>query len=312
MEQATDLVSAIIPNYNHGPYLRQRLDTVLAQTYPHLELIILDDCSTDDSRSIIESYRDHPRVSHIVFNEKNTGSPFKQWIKGIELASGSYIWIAESDDWCEPNFVSHVVEPLRRDERGVVSYCQSHLVSGNHIEWQSHYPKLLDCIEGTQFVNQFLFPSPAIFNASMAIWKKSCFPTLSSDFLAYRYSGDWLFWIELCSKGPVYVTGSVLNYFRKHTADMSSGAFRSGLNFVEALQIINSSFTGGFINKKTYESSYKRKFKEFWLVRDKIERTNYAQIMTLLRRPITDRRLYQKALVSAVWNSWKSGKGGGR
>ena len=64
------LVSVIIPSYNHEKFLKERIDSVLNQTFQDFELIILDDLSPDNSREIIESYRAHPKVSHIIFNEK--------------------------------------------------------------------------------------------------------------------------------------------------------------------------------------------------------------------------------------------------
>ena len=103
------LVSVIVPNYNHAPYLRQRLDSIFNQTYKNFEVIILDDCSTDNSKEIIEEYRNRPQFSHVVYNEINSGSPFKQWAKGFELAQGEYIWIAESDDWAELNFLEELI-----------------------------------------------------------------------------------------------------------------------------------------------------------------------------------------------------------
>src|ERR1700730_12479921 len=89
-------VSVIIPNYNHAPYLRQRINTVLRQTFQDFEVILMDDCSTDEGRSIIAEYAVGPRVK-VQLNERNSGSTFKQWKKGITLARGEYIWIAESD-----------------------------------------------------------------------------------------------------------------------------------------------------------------------------------------------------------------------
>ena len=56
------LISVIIPNYNHAPYLNKRIDSILNQSVQNFELIILDDCSTDNSREVIESYRSHPLV----------------------------------------------------------------------------------------------------------------------------------------------------------------------------------------------------------------------------------------------------------
>jgi glycosyltransferase involved in cell wall biosynthesis len=92
------LVSVIIPNYNHAAYLNERIDSVLNQTFRDFEVILLDDCSTDNSREIIESYRGHEKISQIEYNEVNSGSTFIQWKKGLDLAQGDWIWIAESDD----------------------------------------------------------------------------------------------------------------------------------------------------------------------------------------------------------------------
>jgi len=94
-------VSVIIPNYNYESYLKQRIETVLNQTYQNFEVIILDDHSSDNSRDIIETFRQNEKVTHIVYNQINSGSPFIQWVKGIELAIGKYIWIAESDDYSD-------------------------------------------------------------------------------------------------------------------------------------------------------------------------------------------------------------------
>ena len=91
-------VSIIIPNYNHATFLERRIEGVLNQSYKDWELIILDDASTDDSRSIIERFaQKHPPIQ-TVFNQKNSGGPFPQWNRGAEMAKGDYLWFAESDD----------------------------------------------------------------------------------------------------------------------------------------------------------------------------------------------------------------------
>ncbi len=85
------LVSVVIPNYNHSAFLKKRIDSVLNQTYQNIELILLDDCSADTSRDVIEAFKDHPKVSHIVYNEVNTGNTFTQWVKEIELEIGKWV-----------------------------------------------------------------------------------------------------------------------------------------------------------------------------------------------------------------------------
>jgi glycosyltransferase involved in cell wall biosynthesis len=107
-----DLVSVIIPNFNHSQFLNQRIDSALGQTYQNFEVILLDDASNDHSFEIINSYAKHPKVSHVVVNDSNSGSVFSQWFKGIALAKGNYVWIAESDDWCEKVLLESLLLPL--------------------------------------------------------------------------------------------------------------------------------------------------------------------------------------------------------
>ena len=118
------LVSIIIPNYNHAQFLDECMTSVLEQTYQHIEVIILDDCSTDNSREVIEKYRSNPKVRKILFNDTNSGSPFRQWKKSMELASGEIVWIAESDDSCEPTFLESLV-PCFADERVAFAFCRT-------------------------------------------------------------------------------------------------------------------------------------------------------------------------------------------
>ena len=105
MNDTSISVSIIVPNYNYACYLNVRIASILNQSYTNYELILLDDASTDNSVEILEKYKDNPHVSHILVNEKNSGSPFQQWAKGISLARGKWIWIAEADDVAEPTFL---------------------------------------------------------------------------------------------------------------------------------------------------------------------------------------------------------------
>ena len=118
-------VSVIIPNYNHAIFLQQRIESVLSQSFQNFEMIIIDDCSTDDSRAIIETYRNHPKVSQIVYNEQNSGSAFKQWINGISLAKGEWVWIAESDDWAEHDFLERMIQAVTENPTCGLVYCRS-------------------------------------------------------------------------------------------------------------------------------------------------------------------------------------------
>ena len=121
-------VSVIVPNYNHAPYLKRRLDSIYQQTYQDFEVILLDDCSTDDSVKILKSYAETMPNTIFVPNKSNSGSVFRQWHKGVDLSKGKYIWIAESDDFASPHFLQKLVGAMDKNARVGLVYSQSWLV----------------------------------------------------------------------------------------------------------------------------------------------------------------------------------------
>ena len=86
------IVSIIVPNYNYARFLDIRMGLFSTRHSRDFEIILLDDHSTDNSVEIIEKYRNNPKVSYIDINKENSGSPFRQWKKGIEYARGKYIY----------------------------------------------------------------------------------------------------------------------------------------------------------------------------------------------------------------------------
>ena len=86
-------ISAIIPNYNHAPFLEERIRSILAQTRRPDEIIFLDDASTDDSLAVVSTF---DCFSKVIVNETNSGMPFKQWMKGIEAAAAAGISTARN------------------------------------------------------------------------------------------------------------------------------------------------------------------------------------------------------------------------
>ena len=231
-------LSVIIPNYNHAAFLRSRIDSVLSQTFDDIEVIILDDHSQDNSAEVINSYRGHPKITHIIFNNTNSGSTFKQWSKGIDVAKGKWIWIAESDDWSEKTFLETFL-PAFDDSKGVsIAYCQSLVVNteGKTLK-TSNNERFEELIPGAEFVAKRLLKKNLIINASMCIFRKEYYHAVSDKYMHYKFIGDWLFWIEMAALGNVFISGKVLNYFRKHSADVTTTAYSSGLYFFEYFQL---------------------------------------------------------------------------
>ena len=260
----TNAVSVIIPNYNHASFLKQRIDSVLSQTFKDFELIILDDYSSDNSREIIEQYRNNSKVSNIVYNDINSGSTFKQWEKGIELSKGKYIWIAESDDWCEPSFLETLVRAFDKNDRLSVAYVQSYYMLGlNKIKWISKNDELESTVSGPYYIKKYLSKGNSIFNASMALFSKEKYHLVSKEYTRYKFSGDWLFWCEMASKGDVYISGKVLNFFRNHEGDVSGKAYQTGLNFIEEFNVLVNLIDNELINEIEFYDSIERRYLKY-------------------------------------------------
>ena len=294
-------VSAIVPNYNHAPYLAQRIDSVLAQTCQDFELILLDDRSTDDSRAVLEGYRDHPKVAHLVLNDANSGSTFKQWERGIGLARGRYVWIAESDDWCEPTFLETVLAGLRADPDCVLGYCQAYFVGPDGVlNWQSRHGRLAETLDGGDFIRRHMAPT-SIYNASMAVWRRDQYDQVPKDYTQYRFCGDWLFWIGLARLGKVHISGKLLDYYRQHPHNVSTGVYRSGLNFVEEMKVANWMYDEALIGDREYNAFFKKKYREYWPLRAQLDPSLHAQIRELFAAPRSPKTPLAQIRASAWW-----------
>jgi len=222
------MVTVIIPNYNHAAYLDQRINSVFNQSYKNIEVIILDDNSTDDSRQVIDKYRANTKIKHIIYNQVNSGSPFIQWKNGIDLAEGKYVWIAESDDYADPAFLETVMGEMERDQEVVFCYVASNIIENEKLNEASkpwlYYNKLFNTNrwlsnfknDGKQELINYMGGFCTIINASSCVFLKSAFPAENKNIYKFKYCGDWLVWIEMCLKGKVAYINEPLNYFRIH------------------------------------------------------------------------------------------------
>lgn len=250
-------VSVIIPNYCHATYLDQRIQSVLDQTFQDFEIIILDDKSPDngESKKVIEKYRYNSHVSHIVYNDLNSGSTFKQWDKGIKLSRGEYIWIAESDDYCSPDLLEKLVNAIENAENIVLAFCQSVWVDQNGTVLKNFCSTGdVQYYDTKRFIEWFMLLGNGVTNASSAIFRKSVSLMIDKDYATYRGAGDRLFWIKIAEHGNIAFITSGLNFFRQHGDNTTSRCYIDGTNFFEDKKI----FT--YICKKFHISMEKRIF----------------------------------------------------
>jgi glycosyltransferase involved in cell wall biosynthesis len=230
-------VSVIIPNYNYARYIEGRLRSVFEQTYPIYELIVLDDNSSDDSVARIKHALKDANVPHrLVVNEENSGSVFRQWQKGVELARGDLIWIAEADDLAHPDFLASTVA---RFEPGVVmSYCQSRqidehgtVLSANYLNyvadlgaerWQTAYRA-----SGNEEIAHALFLKNTIPNVSAVVFDRQALKAMldahGEEIMSYRNAGDWVAYLRLLEAGDIAFTPEALNDHRRHSNSVTIG-----------------------------------------------------------------------------------------
>lgn len=273
-------VSVIVPNYNHAPYLRQRIESILGQTYQDFELILLDDCSTDGSSDILEGYRNDSHVSHIVRNETNSGSAFHQWKKGIELAQGEWIWIAESDDYADPAFLERMVEGATKAPLCVLAYAATWWVDekGNKL-WETKYSNKANVYLGHDFIRKKLAVCNSIANVSECLFRRDCYrPAESHRYEHMRLCGDWLFYVLLAEQGNVVEVDEPLSYYRQHNSNISSDAEHRGLTFLEGADILEYMIAHCGLKAKDYArgwgklwANYERQYQFNAEVRRKIQ-----------------------------------------
>jgi glycosyltransferase involved in cell wall biosynthesis len=260
------LISVIIPNYNHAQFLKERIDSVLRQSFKDFEIIILDDCSSDNSKAVIEEFKGEGKIVHLEFNEKNSGSPFKQWAKGIELAKGDLIWIAESDDVADTQFLEKIISHFE-DPEVVLVFTDCKIINENSEEIHEknpwiHVPSLdiglqKKTWQGVDFLNDNQRYRNFVSNASSAIFRKNVLDTtILEKIQAYRYSGDWLFWNTLALKGKVTFIPESLCSWRTHDASTRSIADlqKDFSRLKEASRVISE--TNQLLEKKALLSNY--------------------------------------------------------
>lgn len=243
------LVSIIVPNYNHARFLPERFESILTQALQDFELIVLDDASIDDSLQVIQALlADIPH--RLIINQSNSGSPSSQWLKGISEARGRYIWIAESDDSCLPEFLDTLVQKL--EQGACLAYCRSSAIDAHGIDISAstlYWPDQFDALHWNQpfqqssqsFCRQWLSRANCIPNASAVIFERELAMQACMDLHQMLgrvlYTGDWLFWFQYLSRidAQIDYLAEPLSRFRSHgaTTRASSGSAQQELRHLK-------------------------------------------------------------------------------
>jgi glycosyltransferase involved in cell wall biosynthesis len=233
-------ISAIVPNFNYAQYLELRLRTIIEQTLPPDEIIVLDDASSDGSLEIINAMAaTSPIPFKVISSATNSGNPFVQWAKGLSVASGDLIWIAEADDYCEPTLLESLA-PEFDDPDVVMSWSDSIMVDGQGhgqgAQYKNYYAKNYGSkwsmqfrMDGQALIDDCLLTENVIPNASAVLFRRSAVKASDLNIIQqYRFSGDWWFWLSLAREGAVVYNSSPVNYHRRHAKSVMGDVLRSG------------------------------------------------------------------------------------
>ena len=240
------LISIIVPVYNCAPFLDECVNSILKQTYPHFELILINDGSTDNSLEIITRYEKLDRRTNVITKENSGVSNTRNL--GISLAKGDYICFIDADDWVESDYLSSFLKYAENDKLIIQHIKRGSSIVGNFkygiYHTKTDYNKLF-------LNNQLLYhggPVSKHFSRNIIIQNKILFnPKLSYGedlmfFLHYLDGVDEVEIIDSCGYNYRYNSNSLST--KKHTFDSLFSFFRE----------INAFFT----HKNIKENNFKK------------------------------------------------------
>jgi glycosyltransferase involved in cell wall biosynthesis len=232
-------VSVAVPNYNYARFMPERLGSIFRQTYPVAEVIVLDDCSSDDSLEVIPKIAaDWNRDIKIVANETNSGSVFAQWRKAAELATGDWLWIAEADDSCDATFLESLLQLIKNDSSIVMAFSDSRTIHADGTPQWSSYKAYYGTLEADaltkpaifparDFVQRYLGVKNLILNASAVIWKRKpllrALAECEASLKDYKLAGDWRLYLQVLGAEDAKIAyhPGPLNVHRRHAGSVT-------------------------------------------------------------------------------------------
>jgi len=225
-------VSVVVPNYNYEQYMPSRLTSIFDQTYPIFETLVLDDCSKDDSVTVIgDVAKDAVRTIELIENETNSGNVFHQWKKGMKASRGDYVWIAEADDLAEPEFIARSLETF--NDNTALSFTNSKQIDTKDDvlaeDYNYYYRRVEESLfendfrlEGEDFIKRAMSIRNVIMNVSSVLWNRAILDESLDEIGDKLYDlslvGDWRIYLEALGKkgrSIAYIADS-LNVHRRH------------------------------------------------------------------------------------------------
>jgi len=222
-EEIGGLVSIIVASYNHAGFLQPRMNSLLAQTYSKMEIIVIDDNSSDESWEILQQYSFDSKVSLV--QRKTNGGWVEVSNQGAALAQGEYILFANCDDACDPDMIYHLAAAIRQKPEIGLAFCRSDLINavgdivGNDFEARETSFKVRcqgDTLIPRKEMCKFLLRACVIPNLSAALIRKTAFLQAGGFSSKFRACSDWELFFRLGDQNDFFYIAKSLNKFRQH------------------------------------------------------------------------------------------------
>ncbi len=227
-------VSVVMPSFNHGGYIRESIESVLAQDFADIELIVVDDASTDDTRDVLESIRDSRLRFHI---NEHTGLPAVTRNTGIAMARGSLVAFLDSDDLWEKNKLTAQLEMLRLHPECGFCYHDFDTFDSVTRRTLSRFGETCRLFEGDiagAMLQGNMIGSPTPLIQKDLLIRAGRFP----EDWSVRFFEDWELWLRLAALSPAAYVPAVLAHYRIHSRPTFSGAALSQ-RFRTTLEVLN-------------------------------------------------------------------------
>ena len=212
------LVSIILPNYNGGRYLCKSIESVLDQTYTKWELIVVDDGSIDESKDIIDSYKDE-RIKKVYFNENNHICFALN--EGLKVISGEYIARIDSDDIWKPDKLEKQVAFMEKNSEYGACFTYVDLIDENDCIVNGKFEDIYNLFRSKlstrkEFIHFFIFEGNCLSHPSVLL-RRYVIEDVGAYNLAFVQGQDYELWLRIALKYDIFVYPESLVLYRWDT-----------------------------------------------------------------------------------------------
>nr|VFJ58853.1 MAG: Glycosyltransferase involved in cell wall bisynthesis [Candidatus Kentron sp. FW]VFJ58913.1 MAG: Glycosyltransferase involved in cell wall bisynthesis [Candidatus Kentron sp. FW] len=206
------LVSVIIPCYNHARFVAEAIESALGQTHSPVEVIVVDDGSTDDSARVISTFADR-----VLFLQQENLGPSVARNTGFRASKGEFIAFLDADDLYEGNFIARLLAVFEQDLECIAVYCQKYPVGedGQRLPTQNRF-----VIPPTEDLYAVLLQRN-IFSTHCILARRVCYEEAGLFDPRFRYGEDWEMWLRIAQTGKIIGIPDLLAHRRIVTGSLS-------------------------------------------------------------------------------------------